>query len=141
MKFEKFWAALVHTFTALLQSSPEDTLGVTQKPIGHPHSIVYKNNKTFPITDKIYPEDIKDDGRAYFMVDNGGPVIPGPKNPQSGEPLLCKYPRMNEWENCHGPNSRRCWLKKKGVDNVFMDIDTNYENEEDIPIGEIRRVS
>lgn len=84
-----------------------------------------------------------DDGKAYAAED-GSPIVTPPQNDQSkGDRLVCTYPRMRGWKNCHGPESRGCWLNYTGLRNrpdKIMGINTNYEDPKEVPYGTVRRV-
>ena len=81
-----------------------------------------------------------DDGKAYAAQD-GTPLIPVPKNPQEGPGrLTCEYPEMKEYVNCHGPDSRNCWVKHATDPNKKFDVDSDYENPDRVPVGITRKV-
>lgn len=150
MRLESVWTSLVYVFNVLTFSVP-DGREASQAPLSKPDFDVVYGDNLFDSTphpiDKVgadgFNEDDDDDEhdaiRSYVMSD-GTPVVGTPKNGQEGgSGLECKYPNMTEWESCYGPKSRDCWLRKKDGSKV-INITTDYENPEEVPVGITRKV-
>ena len=110
-----WWTRLVYIFDVLTLSSPRDRDGV-QAPLGD-----VQISNVMPV------------------VDFGDPPIIGA--PRRGSDFNCEYPGMTAYKNCHGPESRDCWLESKQNSSDKYDINSNYELLEKIPSGVVRKVS
>jgi hypothetical protein len=118
MRLDAIWTGLVYVLDILTFSSTADRK-LAQSPLTQPS--VYE----------VEPIDHDSAGKP--------PEFEAPKNPQSGEPFVCHYPQMPEFENCHSPTNRACWLKEKHGPKIF-DINSNYEILKDTPTGIVRKV-
>lgn len=131
------WASIVQIFNIKLLWSPDRD---------HRAQTVIQNARHFSghndrePTHFISPGEGFDDGKAY-AADDGSPMIPTPRHPQDqGGRLVCEYPKMSDWVNCHGPNSRDCWLQNRADPSNKINIDTDYEDPDKVPVGITRKV-
>jgi hypothetical protein len=146
MKLNSVWTALVYFFDVLTfqttNINEQPSLQAPLDPIGNDASGRPVHPHVKPAEVKVMNwEDAVDDGKAYSLED-GTPIIPISKNGQEGpKGLACKYPKMTGYKSCHGPNSRNCWLVKKDrYENKVIDIGTDYEDPDEIPVGITRQV-
>ena len=131
------WASVVHVFNTTVFWSPDRDHHAQTVLQNRPQGLSHSNKASVEV---IQPGGGADDGRVYVLED-GTPSIPTPKNPQDGpQRLTCEYPQMKGWENCHGPNSRDCWLQNSQDPSNRIDINTDYENPDAIPVGTTRKV-
>lgn len=91
-----------------------------------------------------HPDDFKavplrTGGKESSFVYKDHPVIGTPKSPQEGVGggLHCQYPTMKGWKPCYSPSDRSCWLRN---DAQVIDIETDYEDPDAVPVGVVRRV-
>jgi hypothetical protein len=120
MRLESVWAALLYIFGVPSPSDSGDSQLVQNTLSG-------------------FKSLVNDGNRVIHDVELGPPRIAPPKNPQSGKHFLCEYSDMPNFEKCHGPGSRSCWLAAKNGTKTY-DINSDYESLDDIPIGITRKV-
>ena len=135
------WTNVIQFFNLTLLWSPDRDHRTQTVLQNEPHLSSHNshNNRLEP-THFILPGEGADDGKAYALED-GTPVIPTPRHPQdAGGRLVCEYPKMSDWINCHGPKSRDCWLQNKDDPDMKIDIDTDYEDPNQVPVGITRKV-
>ncbi|KAK3379063.1 multicopper oxidase-domain-containing protein [Lasiosphaeria ovina] len=166
MKFASVWTGIVQVFNVATFSSLEDT-EVTQIPLIPQEPEPGPVFRHLPITQdedgnywrgKVSLTQDWSSGQIYdardyqvipYHVDENNivyseragppnrgetPVIPTPKNPQDGSRINCRYPKMFGWRTCFN-ETKTCWLKN-GTHTI--DINTDYENIDLIPVGETK---
>ncbi|KAG8528395.1 uncharacterized protein KY384_007313 [Bacidia gigantensis] len=133
------WAKIIQIFNITLLWSPGRDHRTQTVLQNEPHYSSH-HGRVEP-THFILPGEGADDGKLYAAED-GSPLIPTPRHPQdAGGRLVCEYPKMSDWVNCHGPNSRDCWLQNKADPSKKINIDTDYEDPNEVPVGITRKFS
>ncbi|KAK4239002.1 putative laccase precursor [Achaetomium macrosporum] len=168
MKLASVWTSIVQVFNVLTFSTDEDSGNVPQIPItlhdtgagagtpaesGSWAAITKDESGNFYRGDKllvheygsamVYDPDefgavpLRTGGKERSFIFKDHPVVGTPKNPQDGPEggLNCRYPKMQGWESCYSPQNRSCWLKKG---DRRIDVDTDYENPDAVPVGVVR---
>lgn len=109
----RFWTVVTYvaSFGLLSPPSTEDSGGKQQTPLIVPSGDLHHGNA-------------------------GGPIFkpPGGRLSGPGSDFVCEYPAMVGWSACSTPQDRGCWLKNDKTGKKY-DIHTNYELDEQTPVG------
>lgn len=159
MKLASVWTSIVQVFNVLTFSSIEDAdvgqvpitlhdVGSTPRiPITQDESGQFYHGNTPMVQEfssgMVYHADdfeavpLRTGGKEFSYMFNDHPIVGTPKNPQDGVGggLNCHY-EMEGWEPCYSPRNRSCWLQKG---DKFIDINTDYEDPAEVPVGRVRR--
>ncbi|KAK3937427.1 putative laccase precursor [Diplogelasinospora grovesii] len=140
MKIDSVWSGIVYVFNIFTFSSPGNG-DVSQRPLVSQDTPVSSSaGGAKPYVHHAGPLDslpvrTAGSGEVNYVLDDGTPVVGTPKNGQDGTIALnCPYPNMTDWLPCHAPDDRGCWLRKKdGTKRI--DINTSYEDPDNVPMG------
>ncbi|RDL37140.1 uncharacterized protein BP5553_04573 [Venustampulla echinocandica] len=112
MKVDSLWTCLSYVFELLSGNTVQDQLPLGQ---GHTSNVVSH-------VDNIGSEPL---------------MFEAPRDPRTGEGFICEYPRMRGYRKCH-ENDKHCWIKSHDGRRKF-DINSDYENPKEVPLGITRR--
>ncbi|KAF2762432.1 hypothetical protein EJ05DRAFT_459204 [Pseudovirgaria hyperparasitica] len=146
MKLNAVWTTIVYYFDIFsLGSSPGDGQAPLQQLV-EPHikpAIVRPPHPHFKPLDveviTLDSDEGRDDSKIYMLQD-GTPVVIAPKHADEGPShLKCQYPSLKDkgFKSCYTPQSRNCWLRNDA--GFEYGIDTDYEDESEIPTGILRK--
>lgn len=126
MKLQSVWTGILYVFD-LISLSPQGS-----KPL--PVPAVPVSSIPVPAVSEIPHKFDVDDATSLGET----PVVGVPR--REGR-FNCIYPDMKEWENCHGPGSRGCWLRHRIHKNWQYNIDTDYDDPQRAPQGTVKDVN
>lgn len=113
MKVDSLWSCLSYVFQVLSGNTAQ-----SQFPLEQGHS-----SNTISHVNNVGSEPL---------------MFNAPKDPRRTEGFVCEYPKMQGYKNCNHED-RLCWLKSEDGLRRF-DINSDYENPAEVPLGITRRV-
>ena len=129
MKLQSVWTGILYVFD-LISLSPQGSKPLPETPL----PAVPLSSIPVPAVSEI-PHKFDDDDDATSLAET--PIINVPR--REGD-FNCSYPKLKEFENCHKPGNRSCWLRHRRRRWEY-NIETDYDNVEDVPEGIVRDVN
>ncbi|KAN0078973.1 Multicopper oxidase domain containing protein [Elaphomyces granulatus] len=120
MKLHAVWTGILYVFD-LITLSPERSKPLPEAPL----PAVSVSNVPTPVSE--IPHKFDDDTPLP-------PIVGVPRREGAFE---CPYPDMIDFENCHGPGSRGCWLYNPDTGEEY-NITTDYDDPTKVPKGIVR---
>jgi hypothetical protein len=135
MKLHAVWTGILYIFD-LLTLSPERSKPLPETPL----PAVPVSNVPTPASEiphKFY-DDLADDDLADASPTNPPDILlPVPRREGT---FTCNYTRMRGFRSCHRPGNRGCWLHNRRTREEY-NINTDYDDENEVPIGIVREVN
>jgi hypothetical protein len=123
MKLHAVWTGILYVFD-LITLSPERSKPLPEAPL----PAVSVSNVPTPVS------------KIPHKFDDDTPLPPIVGVPRREGAFECPYPDMIDFENCHGPGSRGCWLYNPDTGEEY-NITTDYDDPTKVPKGIVREVN
>ncbi|OXV08506.1 hypothetical protein Egran_03731 [Elaphomyces granulatus] len=117
MKLHAVWTGILYVFD-LVTLSPERSKPLPEAPL-----------PAVPVSSVPTPVS-----EIPHKFDDGTPVVGVPRREGA---FQCPYPDMTDFENCHGPGRRGCWLYNPSTKEEY-NITSDYDDPTKVPRGIVR---